>query len=277
MAENQRETSWLEHLPSLPAVIAVLGVVAYAALRYAYSRFYSPLGVLPEEVGIGYAQVLAYAGPSLFLLLLGCGLIAAALYLVRWLVKRGGPQTKDDEGELAEVIREAIAQDPSAAEPKDETARRIESVYGNPARERLVATTVEEWRATIRKKEDRRHLVAMLVLIVYAALALGAAVIWIGAQANARSRDALAGRRVAPISIFGLDVVSLRAVPAFVHSADKAPESLAQYDEECVLYLGAADGTVVFVAESDIVLRVPDSSVVFEASVTTQSCGEAEM
>lgn len=92
--------NWLSYLPSLPAVAAVLGLVAYAGLRYAYTRFYTPLGVLPEEVGIGYVQVLAYAGPSLIVILLvGGNLFITSVALLAFEAKRrsSSPANVDEE------------------------------------------------------------------------------------------------------------------------------------------------------------------------------------
>jgi hypothetical protein len=47
------------------AELTVLGVIAYIMLRYSYWSFFSRFGVTLEEVGLGYANVLARSGPLL--------------------------------------------------------------------------------------------------------------------------------------------------------------------------------------------------------------------
>jgi hypothetical protein len=41
------------------AVLAIFAVLLYAMLRIAYTRFYGPLGLTPDDLGLGYAQLLA--------------------------------------------------------------------------------------------------------------------------------------------------------------------------------------------------------------------------
>jgi hypothetical protein len=67
-------------------VLTILGLSAYSLHRVAYSIFYGPLGVSPDEVGLGYAQSLVEAGVGLFLLTFAIGLIAAVLALIFSLV-----------------------------------------------------------------------------------------------------------------------------------------------------------------------------------------------
>ena len=49
------------------SVVTVLGLCLYGFLRYVYARFYSPLGVKPEEVGLGYGEILAQSVMGLLL------------------------------------------------------------------------------------------------------------------------------------------------------------------------------------------------------------------
>jgi hypothetical protein len=47
------------------AELTILGVTAYIMLRYSYWSFFNRFGVTLEEVGLGYANVLARSGPLL--------------------------------------------------------------------------------------------------------------------------------------------------------------------------------------------------------------------
>jgi hypothetical protein len=49
------------------SVVTVLGLCLYGFLRYVYARFYSPLGVKPEEVGLGYGEILSQSVMGLLL------------------------------------------------------------------------------------------------------------------------------------------------------------------------------------------------------------------
>jgi hypothetical protein len=66
-----------------------LGLVLYGFLRLIYARFYSPLGVKPEEVGLGYAETLSqsvglllYSAIMFFLILLLVCLLLFNVFLV---------------------------------------------------------------------------------------------------------------------------------------------------------------------------------------------------
>ena len=49
------------------SAVTALGLFLYGFLRYVYARFYSPLGVKPEEVGLGYAEILSQSVTGLLL------------------------------------------------------------------------------------------------------------------------------------------------------------------------------------------------------------------
>jgi hypothetical protein len=49
------------------SAVTALGLLVYGFLRYVYARFYSPLGVKPEEVGLGYAEILSQSVVGLLL------------------------------------------------------------------------------------------------------------------------------------------------------------------------------------------------------------------
>jgi len=51
--------SWWDALGNLPAVLVVAGLLLYGYLSICYDQFYSRLGVDPNDVGLGYAGILA--------------------------------------------------------------------------------------------------------------------------------------------------------------------------------------------------------------------------
>jgi hypothetical protein len=63
-------------------VLAILGLIAYVLVRVAYSIFYGPLGVSPDEVGLDYAESFYDAGVGIFLLAAVAGIVGIFLALV---------------------------------------------------------------------------------------------------------------------------------------------------------------------------------------------------
>lgn len=66
--------------PAAATVVGVLGVITYQLLRAASDQFYAPLGLSPEDVGLGQAELL---GRSFGVLLLS--LVFATLLLALWI------------------------------------------------------------------------------------------------------------------------------------------------------------------------------------------------
>jgi hypothetical protein len=61
------------------ALLSLAGLGFYALLRVAYMRFYAPFGLSPDDLGLGYAQLLAQAAIGVILLLAAAGLVIALL------------------------------------------------------------------------------------------------------------------------------------------------------------------------------------------------------
>jgi hypothetical protein len=235
MSEPREKKNWLSYLPSLPAVAAVLGLVAYAGLRFAYTRFYSPIGVLPEEVGIGYAQVLAYAGPSLLLVLFVVGYFAGYLYFLFSQAERRGRQR-------ARAMKKAG----SSSDDDD--------------------NDYDDGTKSKKSRLARRRRWVIIVVVGYGVTGLLAAILTLGIKASSRGEAMHDGRRVEPVQLLGIEVLSVWATPATLHSTESQPSaSLAALENRCVLYLGRAEGTaILFDQVDDVVLRVPDGAIVLE-------------
>jgi hypothetical protein len=76
---------WKYGLPAAP----IFAVIVYGVLRQLYATFYGTLGASPEEVGLGYQEVLALSGAAMFAFALPIGAFA----LVRLKFKTG-PQRR---------------------------------------------------------------------------------------------------------------------------------------------------------------------------------------
>jgi hypothetical protein len=60
--------------------LTVLGIVMYIMLRFSYFVFYNHFGVSPEEVGLGYIEILVRSGPTLIVAVaISVGLTALCL------------------------------------------------------------------------------------------------------------------------------------------------------------------------------------------------------
>ncbi len=74
--------TWIRQDPWV-AITGGLGLVLYGVLRLAYSMFYANLGLRPEDVGFGYAEILSQSLAGLvvmLLLFLGMSLIPVFFY-----------------------------------------------------------------------------------------------------------------------------------------------------------------------------------------------------
>jgi hypothetical protein len=66
MSANQETPKGLEYFAGLGGLTAI-GIFVYAGLRMSYWSFYSRFGVTPEEVGLGYIEILTRSAPALVL------------------------------------------------------------------------------------------------------------------------------------------------------------------------------------------------------------------
>jgi hypothetical protein len=81
MSAQQENSKGLEFFAGLGGLTAI-GIFIYAGLRLSYWSFYSRFGVTPEEVGLGYIEILTRSAPPLVLFM-------AAAAAVNGLLARG--------------------------------------------------------------------------------------------------------------------------------------------------------------------------------------------
>lgn len=74
--------AWLADKPL--ETLGLLGVLAFGLLRFAYGQFYGRLGVSPEDVGLGYAEILGQAAVGLLLIFLLLAGLSLAYLVVFW-------------------------------------------------------------------------------------------------------------------------------------------------------------------------------------------------
>jgi hypothetical protein len=77
--------SWLAALRDLPAAFAAAGLLLYGILYMVYANFYGSFGLLPEEVGLGYANVFVRS-LGLLIVIASCVLmlrLAFVMYIFR--------------------------------------------------------------------------------------------------------------------------------------------------------------------------------------------------
>lgn len=69
----------IERLSDARTALAALGLLLYAVLRIAYSSFYAPLGITPDDLGLGYVDLLAQSAVGAAGLLLAYALLASLI------------------------------------------------------------------------------------------------------------------------------------------------------------------------------------------------------
>jgi hypothetical protein len=235
--------SWLRRgrllLPNLLVIVSVVGILAYAVLRSYYSVFYGPLGVTPEDVGLGYVEVLqlSYAGlflaAAVFLILaalltvliilqltLQYGYIKAYLWLLKTLTRgRANLQSPEFSDRISRMWR-----------GWGRLSLRIFDI-ALAARPGVLLS---------------RHFLGRLMLGAFIfTVVLGAALL--NVIARDLSRDAIDGKPVFPPTLFGARVLFLRAEPAQVWWTNNTTSPSLQLNlRPCLRYLGQSNGITVF-------------------------------
>ena len=80
--------------PAAATAVVVLGAATYALLRAISDQFYAPLGLSPEEIGVGQAELVAQAVGAFLASLVLAGLLLWLLILIVGLGQLGGPLMK---------------------------------------------------------------------------------------------------------------------------------------------------------------------------------------
>src|SRR6266508_4342398 len=94
--QNPPLARWLE---KTTAILALLGLFLYGILRVNYSIFYGNLGLTPEVMGLGYADLLTQSLAGLALIAVGL-LLFMVIFFVR-VIAWGLYETKSEAGKEA--------------------------------------------------------------------------------------------------------------------------------------------------------------------------------
>jgi hypothetical protein len=264
--------TWLAPQYLLPAA-SLTGLLIYGLVRQLYAIFYGRLGATPEDVGLGYSEILSLSAAGV------CWIVAFELVVgaVAWgwyetqqrLVGILGrlPLTQIGVGIVGSVVSVglgmlALAVELGARFPELSVSRVLFVAICVAAIVGLwVLTKVAEQAVSTLPRTTR-------VLGTAGVLALGALVVGgavLVTRTNNEAAQAFVGQEATPIELFGVQVLDLRAEPTLVAwvSGDP-PQAWKLLDNTCMLYLGDANGKVVlFAPASKLVdtIRVPSSSV----------------
>lgn len=268
----------VRQLADVKTLLAVFGLALYAILRIAYGRFYAAFGLSPDDLGLGYVELLAQSAIGAVVLLAVFGLLMwsfAAFYVnagqalledVRpardWLRGRLGERAlKESAGpvlggvalalagllywQLGSVVLAVAAVAAVVVVAGVGIARGTRSMVRglghDPVRPGTVAA--QRWRRGIA------------ALAVVALVLAGATLI---AQAD-MDADTVAEGRAAHPQFLGVRLTSWGAEPATLSwTTDSVDASLRPLAGVCVMYLGQSGGTI-FLARGGATFRVPAS------------------
>jgi len=271
----------------LQGVIAMASagtVIAYVTLRSVYTRFYDPLGVTPEEVGLDQAEVLVRSAGLVVLIAMLCGVVLYLIALSRafFFLNRALPNFYSWLNTPPAWIRAmmgltAVAWVTSGFLPRPQPGI---TVYGPPAllasslvlayvrtrglrrlRPDITAAAGALWRDG--RAATRLWRAGFLVGLPLSAV-LVLALVWFLAPAYAE--------RVQEGGSVGDWSTAWRAQPAGVQWAHQSPtpDPLAA---RCIMYLGQANGTtVLYDVDTQSVVRVPTSEVTVVVRTGTERC-----
>jgi hypothetical protein len=252
-------------LAEVASLLAVAGAFFYTALRVAYGVFYARLDAKPEDVGLGYQQILAQSVGALMLLVLAA-ILALAL-------AAGVASFLRSQAESIEKIP------PSKPRPSPTLRQRITA--GALLLGIIGAAVAIDWKGFLgtflviglamvtlllylryRQIKDQRLARWVRAGFVSAFIALGFVAVLVVLCARA-SDDADAVRRgqEGTFEFLGIPITSWGAEPGTLKPATTtAPD--AALPTGCVLFLGQADGIVVAFDPAGQTLRLPVNQVV---------------
>lgn len=208
---------------SASGVLAVLGIVLYAVLRIAYSFFYSPFGLRPDDLGLGYLDLLVQSAVGIVLLCMAMLVVAAVFYAAFSLTKAASKSlTRHIDGRsLDERVPKKKKQDAGTGSPLG----------------------------------DRRIWAALILVVIVAALLMARAYsdrskVWDGHSASFTVFGF-------SITSWGAEDATIS------WTSDVTAAELSPLAGRCLLYFGQSGGTAYFYKrDTRQVLRIPTSDIV---------------
>jgi hypothetical protein len=254
-----------ERLRDVTAVLGVAAVVLFAVLRFAYERFYSPLGLSPDDLGLGYVDLLSRSsgllGISVVFAVLFATVVFGAISLGLFAVKGASPSSRPVRPSVVRISTGALIA----------VAVYAGAEVGGPAGRRTVELVVFAFIAATFlallktgtpawRRERLGDLVQVAAVSAAFGLLLGAGLVNLVAAED--GDDARAG--LSPDSSWGGWRADAATISWTTADVDARLRSRAA---TCVMYLGTANGTVFVYRPSrtgGTSLRLPASAVAVE-------------
>jgi hypothetical protein len=263
---------WQDSVPELLKgswFLPVSGAAIYALLRVFYSHFYWKLGLQPEDVGLGYAQILEQSLIALILLML-VGAVSFSvfvlipdrvfhpLYARRWLV-------------LISVIAIAglllvhlqLNVDPHSGPTVSVFIVFIAFVFvGVAYRIQRAMTQVSADRTT-----DRGPSAWAVIMLSYGLITLILLVLFAMDDIAADVKNG----KTAHYALLDQPLLSVGGDPATVYwpatplpPSPQPPQTPPPY-QHCLMYIGQANGSTIFYdAETKTAIRVPSNTIIVQ-------------
>lgn len=253
-----------------------LALLAGGFYTLSYSKFYSALGVSPEQAGLTTSTIIAHS------LLGGIAIVALAVVTVSSLFisivgprgeRRGGPGSWSDFGNNVFIAGSALA-----------LMSLVYRLIDAPLGAWLIVAVCSVFIAlffslTFRydgflPKPVQFEFVwqAYVVFFVAAAIPLGLASAGLVTffRAEALATTASSGGAVRNPKIAGLPFLGVQALPAFVDWLDPREDRLLP---SCLLYLGSSDGQIaLYDAENGAAIEAPNREAVVRLRSARSSC-----
>lgn len=226
----------------LPAV-PVLGLIVYGVLRQLYALFYGSLGASPEEVGLGYSEILALSA---------LGVVWISVLALPVLVAFAVFGARDQMHRAHYLLCNFPWLSTAGAGVGSVIIGLIEFfVIAPPGRQQYLAVLIGlgalllflSFLLNQASRVPRHRPVLGAALFVLYAVYLGTAILW-GVSQRAAT-DAYNGLAVRSVNIAGVQVLGLRAEPSIVTWKGATPAAMAYLSQRCLMYLGESNDSVV--------------------------------
>jgi hypothetical protein len=259
----------------VPVALSLLGGAAYATLRARYVSFYSDFGTTPDDVGLGYLQVLA---GSVWAIALTFSFGASVVLCLGWRYRSRRRDWLTWHSQMSQHLREQQRVYDAQDKLDEEKGSLGEFV---PATEAASLERLEQRRQELKEQQDaldreRAHLYRadpgrvprlLLVLLSISTLCFLATIAWIAWTVPHdldKARESIkAGRSVGPRDMVVLAIQADRARVTWIGTGRPPPE----LTPSSLLFLGHADGVAsLYNSSMGRGLRVPERHVVIVIS-----------
>jgi hypothetical protein len=255
----------------LPVLLSLLGGATYAFLRARYVSFYSDFGTSPDDVGLGYIQVLA---GSVWAIALTFSFGLAAVLCVGWRLRNPKRQWEVWQSEMKHYLQEQeqLEADRKQLEEEEKSQGLVVPVGETDTLKRLEQRRQEldQKEAQLGRRLNRlyasdpgripRLLAVLLGVSTFCFLVTISWMTWTVPHDLDKAKDSItAGREVGPRDLAVLAIQADRARVTWIGTG-KPPAELASSD---LLFLGHSDGVAALYNSSmKRAVRVPERHVV---------------